>query len=1067
MGSTEDGKPKMQATGVTKFENMLVDDLLFIEVFAGSARLSKAAKEVGFQVLPIDKSTARSSQIFIAQYDLATPDAIQALLDLIRTEAYRIVAIHFAPACGTASKAREKRLVQYAKKGFKIPGPLRSADRPMGLDKLDGLDKVRTELANLVYSATAVLAKECIKFNILCSIENPQNSLFWDFPDIVELTKYCKGHSVSFHNCMHGGKRNKLTKWWASDDTYEELRSMCDNSHTHAKWNPVPVGKHLSFPTSDEAAYPALLCKRITAILLKYAKNHGAQELDTMESQLKRTSTTSHRWVLDMLPKGKKYKPLVSEFQQYKCFLNRLNSEPEQSDFFKTLPKGARLVQRQLQWGKLRVTEHNRDESALWVWDVSGKTMQLDGLEQELKHKVSEELFQAELCTIGIPREPWDFLQKAVDVGHPRTMAVHLTSEVMDMLTENFSGDPVMLVKKRAAYLLKWTSRCKELEREEELLHKSMEPYLQDVLAGKRLLVFQEMLNEAGYPDKHLVEDIRKGFRLSGWLQKSNVFPASLKRPAHNLEAALKLAKGVNHSICKQVGALTDQGLELEVWRQTGEELEKGWVWLDPTCNTAEKLLAKRFGLQQGEKVRMIDDCTIGGFNGTCGCSERLKVHAVDEMTAYISWCLSHLPHSSMKGVVGKTYDLKNAYKQYGVHPADREVLRLVVWDPVEKRPRYMGINALPFGAIGSVSAFLRISMAVWFLGVTGLRLCWTAFFDDYTILSKGATARSAAIGAEGLFSLLGIQFAKDGKKAVDWGTLVKTLGVVIDLDPEGSSGRFVNLGHTSNRVQELDSLIQSFLEKGCMSQKDAEKLRGRLQWFEAFAHGRIAQQALRTISGIASSGRTKEALSMLETQALKFLKDRVLTAPPTRVLGSSLKTWLIFSDGACEGAESQQGTIGAVLVSPMGTVFRYFSEVVPQDWMNLFLKDSRHPIFELELLPVWCSLCLWEEFIQSSQCVFYLDNEAARGALVKGATSTPSGKILIQEFVLREMKCQVRVWFSRVPTSSNIADKPSRLEVSELDALGVWRDAVSWSQLRTKLESLGSGDWGFNDGIP
>ena len=77
---------------------------------------------------------------------------------------------------------------------------------------------------------------------------------------------------------------------------------------------------------------------------------------------------------------------------------------------------------------------------------------------------------------------------------------------------------------------------------------------------GKRLLVFQEMLNEAGHPDKHLVEDIRKGFRLSGWLQKSNVFPASLKRPAHNLEAALKLAKGVSKpsKLSKPIGLSAD-----------------------------------------------------------------------------------------------------------------------------------------------------------------------------------------------------------------------------------------------------------------------------------------------------------------------------------------------------------------------------------------------------------------------------------------------------------------------------------------------------------------------------
>ena len=82
--------------------------------------------------------------------------------------------------------------------------------------------------------------------------------------------------------------------------------------------------------------------------------------------------------------------------------------------------------------------------------------------------------------------------------------------------------------------------------------------------------------------------------------------------------------------------------------------------------------------------------------------------------------------------------------------------------------------------------------MAVWFLGVHGMRLCWTAFFGDHTVLSKQVTARSAEIAAEGLFGLLGIQDAKEGKKAVSWGTQVKTLGVVIDLDLPGAQGQFV-----------------------------------------------------------------------------------------------------------------------------------------------------------------------------------------------------------------------------------------------------------------------------------
>ena len=61
--------------------------------------------------------------------------------------------------------------------------------------------------------------------------------------------------------------------------------------------------------------------------------------------------TTSHRWILDMLPKGKKLKPLVSEFRDYIYFLNAVNCDPEGSTLFQSQPKGARIVQRRFQWG--------------------------------------------------------------------------------------------------------------------------------------------------------------------------------------------------------------------------------------------------------------------------------------------------------------------------------------------------------------------------------------------------------------------------------------------------------------------------------------------------------------------------------------------------------------------------------------------------------------------------------------------------------------------------------------------------------------------------------------------
>ena len=298
----------------------------------------------------------------------------------------------------------------------------------------------------------------------------------------------------------------------------------------------------------------------------------------------------------------------------------------------------------------------------------------------------------------------------------------------------------------------------------------------------------------------------------------------------------------------------------------------------------------------------------------------------------------------------------------------------------------------------------------------------------------------------------------------MQWGARVKTLGVVIDLDPPrdpGHSRKFVTIGHTETRVAELQSTILEILSRGKISCKDAERLRGRLQWFESFASGRVAQQSLRVISGLASSGRNREELGEKERSALLFLKDRVLASPPTKVMSSNLTTWVIFSDGACEGEESKLGSVGAVLFGQDGRPVEFFSEKMDDEWMNFLLEGSSHPVFELELLPVLVALQVWKGKLSCCQAVFYLDNEAAKGALIQGSTTNQVGNLILQKFVLEEMSCQLKVWFARVPTSSNVADKPSRLDVTELNAKGVNRVQIQWKSLLEQLRRTRSLEWG------
>ena len=131
----------------------------------------------------------------------------------------------------------------------------------------------------------------------------------------------------------------------------------------------------------------------------------------------------------------------------------------------------------------------------------------------------------------------------------------------------------------------------------------------------------------------------------------------------------------------------------------------------------------------------MIDDCTICGLNLTVGTKEKFALHSIDQLCSMVDHSFE-LAGGEHCPILGRTFDLKSAYKQFGLCEADRELLRIAVNKPGDPDPVLLGLNALPFGAVGSVAGFLRISFAVWWIGVFGLGIAWTALlrrlFNSY-----------------------------------------------------------------------------------------------------------------------------------------------------------------------------------------------------------------------------------------------------------------------------------------------------------------------------------------------
>ncbi|CAJ1458117.1 unnamed protein product [Effrenium voratum] len=118
--------------------------------------------------------------------------------------------------------------------------------------------------------------------------------------------------------------------------------------------------------------------------------------------------------------------------------------------------------------------------------------------------------------------------------------------------------------------------------------------------------------------------------------------------------------------------------LDAEVYRKTQVELDEGWITGPYELGELEvgAVLNRRFGLQQANKVRLIDNFSGSGVNSTVQVCESPKPHTTDVVAAVCSRLLQNC--DSATDVLGAAYDLKSAYRQFGVDELLRRLHHLL-----------------------------------------------------------------------------------------------------------------------------------------------------------------------------------------------------------------------------------------------------------------------------------------------------------------------------------------------------------------------------------------------------
>lgn len=322
----------------------------------------------------------------------------------------------------------------------------------------------------------------------------------------------------------------------------------------------------VSFPTHAEAAYPEILCERIASLLKQQMLKQGAIEVNDLTRQVQSQGKSLNCVVLGALPRGKHVKPLVSEYAAYINAVSSVQCDAGLQSFLKTLPKGSNVQSRLLStWGAVREAMEKQAKKSILEkkLDEFKKSSKQDftapdpytevyiqfgclqGTTYRFLAENDADFADDEACekvTIAIPREPMDFLCRAVAVGHPRSVALQLPDALQEVVEWNRdSGDAAAysIHKHRVDFVKHWTNRAKELSAEDGRMLASAPEHLQRLLVGKRLALWQAMVEHDEYLDKDLVTDIIQGFPLTGWLPDSQVFPKDFKPPSMDVHTSI------------------------------------------------------------------------------------------------------------------------------------------------------------------------------------------------------------------------------------------------------------------------------------------------------------------------------------------------------------------------------------------------------------------------------------------------------------------------------------------------------------------------------------------------
>ena len=572
------------------------------------------------------------------------------------------------------------------------------------------------------------------------------------------------------------------------------------------------------------------------------------------------------------------------------------------------------------------------------------------------------------------------------------------------------------------------------------------------------------LLDALRWPNRNLVESMLRGFRTVRDVPDSGVWravdrPASI--PFH--EFAQTNAAWVHSCKHRLVSAaakdlcIEHSGQQSRVaacWERTLEERDAGLI-LGPF--TIAEINAKRapgapalgfgrwrplprFAIWNGKKWRCIDDGAASGTNskGTSVHETIVCDRADSPMRIGIRFHQLGPPsHEPALRVLmgGGTDDKFAAYRV--VVTCDSEYTVVMVVAPPDAlfagSPLDTVLFKVPghnFGLVSAVTNWHSASEPPVVFSRRFFATPVTRFYDDHQVSEPQYAGASGQHVHFELHELLRFHF--DIGKHVSWSRHVLYTGVVTDWTLDYLEG-IVSIGVSSERRHKLRIIIQAALDADSLSPAESSSLRGKARWSVCPVFGRLGVaivHLLRERQQQPSDGgdhpldaQLAEALRLLHA-LMQWLPNHVVRFRRDTIIPAGV----ILTDASFEASHAW---LGFLVVCPIrGGVW---AGMATPPWLLALLelhKARDTYIGQLEAVAALAPLfSLSSAWFTDRNMMHYIDNQGALYSLINGRSNDVdiNRLVFIARLMLQKMRCDT--WFDYVPSASNFADLPTRLD--------------------------------------